>query len=200
MPALFQHRVNTIDALTSLAPGLGLEFDVREGASGLVVTHDAFTAGPPLERFLEQAHGPPLIVNLKCAGIEGHVLRALERAGVGDFFLLDCALPTLVKLVAGGERRVAVRWSEWEPREAVERFRGRAAWIWADCFTRFPGDDDDWRALAADFRICVVSPELQGRPFEAIGDARRELANRPFHAVCTKRPLDWRRDPERGAP
>lgn len=191
MPVFYQHRVNTLAAVRALTPGLGLEFDVRDTAGRLVVTHDPFTEGPPLDEFLALASGRPLIVNVKSDGIDGAVLTALEAAGARDFFLLDCAAPTLVRLVVRGEHRVAVRWSEWEPAAALEPFRGRAGWLWVDCFTTYPGDAATWRDLAAGFRICLVSPELQGHGLDAIPRFRDALADRPFHAVCTKAPAAW---------
>ena len=41
---------------------------------------------------------------------------------VGDYFFLDCANPTLVKLVRRGERKVAVRFSEFEALEGCLAF------------------------------------------------------------------------------
>jgi hypothetical protein len=67
--------------------------------------------------------------------------------------------------------------------------------VWVDCFTRFPLDNDDASRLrAAGFKLCLVSPELQGRDagleipqLAALLQERQILAD----AVCTKRPDLW---------
>ena len=72
---------------------------------------------------------------------------------------------------------------------------GKIDWVWVDCFTRFPLSPADAASLAdAGFRLCLVSPELQGR------DPRREIPELTEHlmeqgievdAVCTKQPALW---------
>jgi hypothetical protein len=48
---LYRHRVNTIDALESTAPELGIELDLRSDGDRVIVTHDPFTDGPTIEEF-----------------------------------------------------------------------------------------------------------------------------------------------------
>jgi len=43
-PRAYRHRVNRIEELQALPPGLGLEFDVRDQGSIVVVTHDITAA------------------------------------------------------------------------------------------------------------------------------------------------------------
>ena len=74
--------------------------------------------------------------------------------------------------------------------------------MWVDCFTKMPLDPSTYAALKKHFKLCAVSPELQGRPAETIADYARELAPYPMDAVCTKRPELWHpfsRDAKRSA-
>ena len=68
-------------------------------------------------------------------------------------------------------------------------------WVWVDCFTLFPLDHEDVQRLKrAGFRMCLVSPELQGRKAETeIPLLAQLLADRDIQAdaVCTKRPDLW---------
>ena len=117
-------------------------------------------------------------------------LLAAQHA-VRDFFFLDVANPTLVKLARRGERRVAVRYSEFEPLEFALAFAGKVDWVWIDTFTRLPLDAATHAALAAHFKLCLVSPELQGHPRGRIAEYRAQLAELPLDAVCTDFCEDW---------
>jgi hypothetical protein len=183
--------VNSLAELRALPAGQGVELDLRETADDVVVTHDPFTIGPRLSEWLEASGPRPLILNVKAEGLERKVLELTQAHGFTDVFLLDLTVPAAMRLARAGERRFAVRWSEVEPLEAVLAFEGRADWVWVDCFTRWPGADADWARLARSFRLCVVSPELQGHEDATIAAFRAQLAGRPFHAACTKRPELW---------
>lgn len=98
----------------------------------------------------------------------------------------------LHSLSQNGERNVAVRFSEYEPVEAALRLAGRVNWVWADCFTQCPFDEASHRALKQHFKLCVVSPELHGRPIASITDFAAALKPYEVDAICTKVPEVWR--------
>jgi hypothetical protein len=188
---VYSHRVNTLDALRALPGGLGVEFDLRDDGRNILITHDPFTTGPTIDEFFPLLRGRPSIFNVKCEGIEEHVRRAAQKYGVEDYFFLDLTVPAAVKLARQGETRLAVRYSEHEPLEGVLAWRGRARWVWVDCFTRWPEDPTAWATIARDFQVCLVSPELQGHGAGAIATFREGLGTRTANAVCTKRPDLW---------
>jgi hypothetical protein len=192
---VIRHRVNAIADLATLSPGLGAEIDLRSRGDRIVLHHDPFADGDALDDWLDRwADGTPrgtLVLNPKEDGLEDRVRAALADRHVEDWFFLDLPLPTMVRLaVRQGERRVAVRVSEWEPAAAARTFAGHAAWAWLDCFSGRPAPVDEARALARDFRICLVSPELQGFPPERIADFLPLVPH--AEAVCTKHPERWR--------
>ena len=85
--------------------------------------------------------------------------------------------------------------SEYESIETALSLSGKIEWIWVDCFTRFPLLKTDVDTLkSAGFKLCLVSPELQGR---AAGEEIHELVKLlqdneiSVDAVCTKRPDIW---------
>ncbi len=191
LPRFYQHRVNTLRELQQLPADVGLEFDLRSDGADVLVTHDPFTTGPTVEAFFPHIGARPCIFNVKCEGIEARVLEVAERNGIEDFFFLDLSVPAAWKLAQRGETRLAVRWSEVEPIDAVLAWQGRAQWVWIDCFTRFPGSLADWHHLAQHFKLCVVSPELQRHTPAATVARMAELSDKPFDAVCSKQRSLW---------
>jgi len=177
---IIRHRINTIEQLEQVPSHQGIEFDIREGPSGIVVTHDPWTPGVPFDAFVGRIRHALCIVNVKCEGIEYEALRLLKDAGVESFFLLDCSFPMIVKLSRMGERRIAVRVSEYECVDTVIALAGRVDWIWLDSFACLPTAQMCNDLRAEGFKVCLVSPELQGRTEDA-------MYLRPHvDAVCTK--------------
>jgi hypothetical protein len=190
-PLLIEHRVNTVAHLRRVSPERGIEVDVRDYDGDLRLVHDPLQSGERLADLLAEYHHAFLIFNVKCDGLEDRILTLAAAHGITDFFFLDVANPTLVKLVRRGERRVAVRYSEYEPLAFALAFAGQAEWVWVDCFTRLPLDPATYSALTAHFKLCLVSPELQGHPRARIAEFRAQLAALPVDAVCTDFCEDW---------
>lgn len=192
---LIAHRRNTIALLVETPTAYGVEIDLRTERGRLILHHDPFSAGEDFERWLEHyAHGT-LILNVKEEGLEKRVLDLMARRGIDDYFFLDQSFPFLLKTAGAGERRCAVRVSEYEAIETALTLAGLIDWVWVDCFTRFAlsGEEAD-RLKGAGFRLCLVSPELQQRTAsDEIPRLRKVLADRAIHAdaVCTKWPQRW---------
>ncbi len=192
---LIRHRRNTRAELEATPRELGIEVDIRSQGDDLVIHHDPFVVGERFEDWLQAyAHGT-LILNVKEEGLETHVLAAVAAEGIENFFFLDQSFPFLIRTARAGERRCAVRVSEYETLDTALALAGMIEWAWVDCFTKFPLCRAEAESLqAAGFRLCLVSPELQGRETSEIADMRRLLANRGIRAeaVCTKAPELWR--------
>ena len=113
----------------------------------------------------------------------------LLRGMQGIFLLL------VIKRAGQGERRCAVRVSEFENVESALTLAGMVDWVWVDCFTRFPLlASDAVRLRQAGFKLCLVSPELQQRTGDdEVPMLRALLAERGIcaDAVCTKLPERW---------
>jgi hypothetical protein len=189
------HRVNTLDKLWVVPKEHGIEFDVREGPNKrVVVTHDPWTPGIDFSDFLEECEACPhafYIVNIKCEGIEDRVLAGLSYHNISSFFLLDCSFPSIVRLSQGGEKRIAVRLSEFESIETVLNMDEKVEWVWIDVFTRLPVSEADCQRLhEAGFKLCLVSPELQGRPSDI--PYYKPIISHCIDMVCTKKPRAWR--------
>ncbi|HZL90215.1 MAG TPA: phosphatidylinositol-specific phospholipase C/glycerophosphodiester phosphodiesterase family protein [Pirellulaceae bacterium] len=185
------HRVNTADQLARTPREYGVELDLRDRGPRLIVQHDPFADGEDFEEYLKHYDHGLMILNVKSERIEPRVLDAIRTAGVRQYFFLDCSFPMIRWLVGRGERRIAVRFSEFEPIESALALAGQVEWVWVDCFTKLPLDARSYAALKRHFRLCIVSPELQGRSVDTIADYVHELVPFPVDAVCTKRPDLW---------
>lgn len=192
---IISHRRNTIDELKATPSCYGIEVDIRSYGNDLVVHHEPYTKGPLFSDWLQHFQHGTLILNVKEEGLEERVLHLVHQHGIDNYFFLDQSFPFLVKTARQGERRCAVRVSEFESVKTALQMASMIDWVWVDCFTRFPLTSDDARALHdAKLQLCLVSPELQGFAAEnSIPEFKALLRNLNIdaEAVCTKRPEMW---------
>lgn len=190
------HRRNTVDELKATPAELGVEIDIRSHGPDLVLHHDPFVDGTPFGDWLAHYRHRLVILNVKEEGLEARVLAEMAAHGIEEFFFLDQSFPFLIRTARAGERRSAVRVSEYESLDTALSLAGLVDWVWLDCFTRFPlGRAEADRLADAGFRLCLVSPELQGRAAPREIEAMRALVEGlgiRIDAVCTKVPELWR--------
>jgi hypothetical protein len=88
-----------------------------------------------------------------------------------------------------------VRVSEFESVQTALTLAGKIDWVWIDCFTHLALQNEEAGALKqSGYKLCLVSPELQGRSAEQEIPAMYALLcqrNIEVDAVCTKRPDLW---------
>lgn len=188
------HRTNTIEALKGAEASWGAEIDIRSSGSQLILHHDPHQKGLLFDEFLAQyasRHREHLLVlNPKEDGLEKEALTLLQKHGIHRFFFLDLAMPTFIRMaIKEKEKRIAVRVSSYEPLESAQAFAGAVEWAWVDCFEGIPPTSQLLDQVKKHFRICLVSPELQGYPLSHIA-AFKPLLNQ-VDAVCTKSPTTW---------
>ncbi|MCU0431347.1 MAG: hypothetical protein MUF42_15395 [Cytophagaceae bacterium] len=182
------HRVNTIAELKNIPTAYGIELDLRDYHDSLVLQHDPMKGGELFENYLEAYKHGTLILNIKSERIEWKVLEMIQAYGIRDYFFLDSSFPMIHAMAQKGERNIALRFSEWEGLDTLEQMRGRVDWVWVDCFTHLPLNAEVANQMRAwGYKICLVSPELQGRDadIECHAQQLRELQIAP-DAICTK--------------
>ena len=193
---IVRHRRNTREELRATSPEYGIELDLRSRGDAIIVHHDAFADGEDFEDWLRDYRHRLLILNVKEEGLEDRLIALMRAHGIEDWFFLDQSFPFLVRTATRGESRCAVRVSEYESIDTALSLAGKVDWIWVDCFTRFPLDRAQAQRLReAGFRLCLVSPELQGRDAAEGIAAMRALLEREgiaVDAVCTKETALWR--------
>ncbi|HMV78853.1 MAG TPA: hypothetical protein PL048_13735 [Leptospiraceae bacterium] len=189
MTEYIAHRINTVEELKDLPPGVGVELDLRDRGERLVLQHDPFSDGENFEDFLaEYKDRGTLILNIKSERIELKVSELLVKYNVKKYFYLDSSFPMINLLSGKGEKNIAVRFSEYEGLGTVLNMQGKIDWVWVDCFSRLPIDKMIYQKLKdAGFKLCLVSPELQGRPDDIL-IYKNQLHKEGilFDAICTK--------------
>lgn len=192
---LISHRCNTVSELLATDSKYGVEVDIRSEGAQLIIHHDPFVAGEIFDTWINAYQHGTLILNVKEEGLEARLISLMQSKGIDNYFFLDQSFPFLVKWSRARERRCAVRVSEFESIDTALTLAGKVDWVWVDCFTEFPLSGQDARRLkGVGFKLCLVSPELQGR------DAKIEIPqlasllkerNIVADAICTKRPDLW---------
>lgn len=181
------HRVNTIKELDNLPTKYGVEIDLRDSLNGRIyLQHDPFTPGEDFITYLEHYHHGTMILDIKSERIEYKALELLRRYGIKKYFFLDCSFPMIKALSVQGERNIAVRLSEYEGMDTVRQMRGRVGWVWVDCFSKYPLDDQTYSELKnMGFKLCVVSPELEARKEDIKESSLLFKSKYIADAVCT---------------
>lgn len=168
--------------------GFGTETDVRDCAGRLVISHDMPVGNElDLADFLQiyAARNLPLAVNIKSDGLVGTLKKAMQTAGVADWFVFDMSIPDMRSYLEE-EVPVFARMSEVEKEPA---WIDEVAGIWLDGFS------DIWydtnlidRLLNKGLRVCIVSPELHGREHKAFWAELSALSGRSGLMLCTDFP------------
>lgn len=192
---LIIHRCNTLAQLLTTPIKYGIEVDIRSFGERLIMHHDPFVVGEDFNDWLDNYRHGTLILNVKEEGLEQRLLDLMEKKNIDNFFFLDQSFPFLIKTARQGERRCAVRVSEFESIDTALHLTKKVDWVWVDCFNYFPLSGEEAKRLRiAGFKLCLVSPELHQRsdPNE-IPALRALLIERGIipDAVCTKMPELW---------
>ena len=190
------HRRNLIEELKITPKKYGVEIDIRTRGKDLIINHDPYNKGELLKDWLKFYDHSLLILNVKEDGLEEELLNLLHKNKIKNYFFLDQAMPSLIKYALLGERKCAIRLSEFESIETVYNFAGKLDWVWMDCFTKFIITKNmEERLHELNFKICLVSPELQGRNAEKEIPSTLSFLKQnkiKIDAVCTKMPDLWR--------
>ena len=192
---IIQHRCNSIDKVKSVEPDLGVEVDIRSFGDRLILNHNPYEDSISFDDWLLNFKHKILILNIKEEGLEEEILKLMNKYNIKKFFFLDQSFPFLIKTILMGESRTSIRISEYESIETALKLSGKVNWIWIDYFNYLPIDYESYCKLKnGGFKLCLVSPELQGHNTSKILSLKEELNREKIilDAVCTKNPNLWR--------
>lgn len=179
----------------ALSAGFGIETDLWWRDGDVVVSHDpprgpAMTLRELVASYDAHGSGAPLALNAKCDALYHMDRSVLARLAPDSWFFFDMSVPDMLGYRTAG-LPFFTRHSELEPDPALY---GSADGVWLDQFTT------DWvdaetlaRHASAGKAMCIVSPELHGRPYEAAWamyrTALRPLVGTPGRVMlCTDHP------------
>lgn len=188
------HRVNTIKELSRLPYDHGAEIDLRDYGENIVIQHDPFVPGEDFEKYLREYNHGTMILNIKSERIEFGVLKLLKKYKINKYFFLDCSFPMINSLSNSGEKNIALRFSEFEGIDTIINMKNKVNWIWVDCFSKFPLSIDNFYLLKSlGYKLCLVSPELQGHSKNIQDKLIEKMKLIPFDAICTKNSKKWKK-------
>ena len=198
-----RHRINTIEELLLVDSTYGVEIDLRSQNQGIIMSHDPYTFDSTLfSEWIKFYKHSMLILNIKEEGIEQKVFEIIKNANIKDFFFLDQSFPFIIKTLVSGESRTAIRFSDYESFNTLERAFHipplTPNWVWVDSFT------GNWDHLAElpkiksmGYKVCLASPELHQRSLNRELDYILENTDfTQIDAVCTKIPEKWASQPD----
>lgn len=192
-----QHRVNKISDLENMNVKYGAEIDLRtdvNSTSSIHLSHDPWNKGDSLTKWLEvykkrNTQGT-IIFNTKEDNLEETVLKLCSDFEIKNFFFLDTALPTFIRFANSEYSHLfSCRLSKFESKEFIDQFKDKITWVWADCFNGIALPETLLKEISKNFKICLVSPELQKQPLEAIESFKSMKS--VVNSICTKRPDLW---------
>ena len=191
---IIAHRINTINQLRNLNVKLGVEVDIRSNEKNLIIGHDPFSYYINFKDWLSFYNHGTLILNVKENGLEDELIKTMHNFNNEKFFILDQSFPYIINTIKKGEKRCAVRLSEYESVDTVLSLKDRIDWVWIDFFTKFPVDFEIYKILKShNFKLCFVSPELDGHNHSKCLDLKNYIKSFEMHfdAVCTKKVKFW---------
>ena len=183
------HRINKKEELQKLSKEYGVEIDLRDNVDGTIyINHDPFILGENFEDYLKEYNHGTMILNIKSERIELRILELLKKYNIKNYFFLDSSFPMIKLLSDKGEKNIALRYSEYEGLDTLEKMQGKVNWVWVDCFTMLPINNEIYRKIKdMGYKLCLVSPELQGQPERLKLYAKQiEGEKIKFDAICTK--------------
>jgi hypothetical protein len=188
------HRINTIEQLKKINKNEGVEIDIRDYNNKLILTHDPFCGdeGDELKEYLKHYNHKFIILNIKSEGIEYKVKELLNKYQIINYFFLDCSFPMIYKLIKMNENNIAIRLSEYESIENVLKLKKLVKYVWLDCFTTdfIINKELEDELHKNGFKICIVSPELQGHDISNIKKYKKYIHEIDY--ICTKHINLWK--------
>ncbi len=189
---------NSRDALiAALDLGFGVETDFRDSEGVLWISHDpvkgnsAVRAARFFEDCVEANRNGRLALNIKADGLQHMICDAIEAARVPmeRLFAFDMSVPDAQGYIRSGFP-VYFRASEYE---SDQSFAPVARGVWVDNFTgRFQQVQKALELLERGHRVAIVSPELHGRPHDALWQEilGSGLHLHPNFELCTDFPIE----------
>jgi hypothetical protein len=178
----------------SFSLGFGVETDIRDAKQQLVISHD-MPAGAELsleslfEKAVAVSNYEQLIfaLNVKSDGLAQTLGKMLDKFRKLDCFVFDMAIPDMRGYFDFGIP-VFTRLSEYE---TVPVWLDRSSGVWLDAF------DSEWYTLGIieglrklNKKVCIVSPELHGRPHLELWENLKPLAKDSGIILCTDFPVE----------
>ncbi len=172
--------------------GFGVETDIRDYQGELVISHDiaskeCIKAEQLFEIYRHFNKDLPLALNIKSDGLQNKLKQLIRKFKIKNYFVFDMSIPETLRYSTSGIK-FFTRISEYEQVPCLYPF---ANGVWLDEFKRH------WinkklvlKYLRDSKKVCIVSPELHGRPYVKVWQEYARLPGNMLKntAICTDFP------------
>lgn len=155
------HKVNSIESLKKIPKNYGVELDIRNSTSGLILSHELSNEGTLFEEYLEDYNNELLVANIKESGTEDEAIRLIKNKNIDNFFLLDVEFPYIYQNFELNKKYLSTRFSKYESIDSVKNLIKKVEWLWVDTYSDFD-IDNNCAEVMSNFKICLVSPSRWG--------------------------------------
>ncbi len=161
---------NSIEAFKlAIKNGFGIETDIRDFNSKLVISHDIPNSKSILLDdyfqicFEEKNKNITHALNIKSDGLAYELNIIINKYQIENYFVFDMSIPDTISYIKL-KMNVFTRISDVE---TIPIFYNETCGIWHDSFYQNHIDlDNITKALNEGKKVCVVSPELHSRKYE----------------------------------
>ena len=186
----YSHRINSLDKLKNVDKNYGVEIDIRDYKSDLILSHDPFPKNIIyLEEYLPFLMGRNVIANIKSERVEKMFVEMKNKlAPNSEYFFLDSSFSMISNF--GIMYNFASRFSEFESLDTSIKLveNSLVKWLWIDTFFSFPIDRGNINKInSLQVKKCFTSPDLLGRENQIPVYAKliKEF-NLKIDAICCK--------------
>ena len=186
----YSHRINSLDKLKNVDKNCGVEIDIRDYQSDLILSHDPFPKNIIyLEEYLPSLMGRNIIANIKSERVEKMFVEMKNKlAPNSDYFFLDSSFSMISNF--GIIYNFASRFSEFESLDTSIKLveNSLVKWLWIDTFFSFPIDRGNINKInSLQVKKCFTSPDLLGRENQIPAYAKLiKQFNIKIDAICCK--------------
>ncbi|MDC0415210.1 hypothetical protein OAM25_02550 [Gammaproteobacteria bacterium] len=183
--------------IRSFINGFGIETDIRDYNSELVISHDIptkknITVRALFDIYTKYDTSLPLALNIKSDGLQDQLLSLIKEYNIDNYFLFDMSVPDGIQYIKYN-MKVFTRQSEYE---LSPTYYENAKGIWLDEF------HDHWiteeilqKHINQKKIICIVSPELHHRNYQKEWEDYKVIESKLDYnkiIICTDKPEELR--------
>lgn len=180
---------NTIRAFTKAFDlGFGIETDIRDYHSKLVISHDLPKGNEPeFKEVLDvlDKRKLPLALNIKADGLAHDIHNLCVEYGIESYFVFDMSIPDMLNQIIA-KNIVFSRMSEVEPEPFFSKY---ISGIWLDSFFTEWYDEITINNIVNKYKyLSIVSPELHNRDKTLLWNTLDKYINNDKILLCTDFP------------
>ena len=168
LEVIIRHEKNSVEAITkAIANGYGVETDIRDRSSELVISHDMPLDSAPRLRELSKIFSSskyPIALNIKADGLSKKLLNFISLNSIENYFAFDMSIPEMYQY-----NKLGINFFSHVSdicRTPILTDSERCKGLWVDSFSEnIWYDIDEINKLISKYNknLCFVSEDLHNR-------------------------------------